>query len=85
MKYFIFILCFGFTGISQAQKAKVKVDGDTVLVNGEQSFILESAFLSSSIQMFNMRHELLATFDKTTVKRMVRYRIITKSWGGIAN
>jgi hypothetical protein len=73
MKYFIFMLCLGFTGISQAQKAKVKVDGDTVLVNGEQSFILENAFLSSSIQMFNMRHELLATFDKTTVKRMVRY------------
>jgi hypothetical protein len=73
MKYFIFILCFGFTGISQAQKAKVKVDGDTVLVNGEQSFILENAFLSSSIKMFNMRHELLATFDKTTVKRRVLY------------
>ena len=64
MKLFFFILFLGITGISQAQKAKIKIDGDIVLVNGEPAFILESPFLSASYNLYNMQHELLAAFSE---------------------
>ena len=35
MKLFLMILFLGITGISQAQKAKITIDGDIVIVNGE--------------------------------------------------
>ena len=65
MKLFIFILFLGITGISQAQKAKIKIDGDIVLVNGEPAFILESPILSATYNVYNMQHKLLAVFDET--------------------
>ena len=65
MKLLIFILFLGMTGISQAQKAKIKIDGDIVLVNGEPAFILESPILSATYNVYNMQHKLLAVFDET--------------------
>ncbi|MFM1947437.1 MAG: hypothetical protein RL207_1720 [Bacteroidota bacterium] len=66
MKLFIFILLIGLTGISQAQKAKIKIDGDIVLVNGEPAFILESPFLSASYNLYNIDHQPLAYFSQST-------------------
>jgi hypothetical protein len=72
MKLFIFILFLGITGISQAQKAKIKIDGDVVLVNGEPSFILESPVLSSSYNVYNMQNQLLAVFKETSSFRQIK-------------
>ena len=72
MKLFIFILFLGVAGISQAQKAKIKIDGDVVLVNGEPSFILESPVLSSSYNVYNMQNELLAVFKETSSFRQIK-------------
>ena len=65
MKLFLLILFLGITGISQAQKAKITIDGDIVNVNGEPAFILESPILSASYNLYNMQHELLAVFSET--------------------
>jgi hypothetical protein len=72
MKLFIFILFLGIAGISQAQKAKIKIDGDVVLVNGEPSFILESPVLSSSYKVYNMQNELLAVFNEISSFRQIK-------------
>lgn len=66
MKLFLILLFLGMTGISQAQKAKIKIDGDIVLVNGEPAFILESPILSATYNLYNMQHELLAVFSETS-------------------
>jgi hypothetical protein len=72
MKLFIFMLFLGFAGISQAQKAKIKIDGDIVLVNGEPAFILESPVLSASYNLYNVQHQLLAVFKETSSFRQIR-------------
>lgn len=72
MKLFIIILFLGMTGISQAQKAKIKIDGDIVLVNGEPSFILESPILSATYNVYNMQHKLLAVFNETSSFRQIK-------------
>lgn len=72
MKLFIFILFLGVAGISQAQKAKIKIDGDIVLVNGEPAFILESPVLSASYNLYNVQHQLLAVFKETSSFRQIR-------------
>jgi hypothetical protein len=72
MRLAIFMFLLAFAGISQAQKAKIKIDGDIVLVNGEPAFILESPVLSASYNLYNVQHQLLAVFKETSSFRQIR-------------
>lgn len=63
MKLFIFILLIGFAEISQAQKAKITIDHDIVLVDNQQVFKLVSTGVPSSYILYNMLNEQLAEFN----------------------
>lgn len=63
MKLFIFILFLGVAGISQAQKVKVTVDHDIILVDNQQVFKLVSSGVPTSYILYNMLNEPLAEFN----------------------
>ena len=72
MKLFIFILFLGITGISQAQKAKIKIDGDIVLVDNTPVFQLEEKGFPKSYTLYNMQNVPLATFETNFISEMLR-------------
>ena len=72
MKFTLLLLFFALIGTNHAQKAKIKIDGDIVLVNGEPAFILESPLLSASYNLYNIQHQLLAVFKETSSFRQIR-------------
>ncbi len=72
MKFTLLLLFFALIGTNHAQKAKIKIDGDVVLVNGEPSFILESPLLSSSYKVYNMQNELLVVFNQINSFRQIK-------------
>ncbi len=72
MKLFIFILFLGITGISQAQKAKIKIDGDIVLVDNTPVFQLEEKGFPKSFTLYSMQNVQLATFETNFISKMVR-------------
>jgi hypothetical protein len=72
MKLFIFILFLGITGISQAQKALIKIDGDIVLVDNIPVFQLEEKGFPKSYTLFNMQNVPLATFETNFISEMLR-------------
>jgi len=72
MKLFIFILFLGITGISQAQKAKIKIDGDIVLVDNIPVFQLEEKGFPKSFTLYSMQNVQLATFETNFISKMVR-------------
>jgi len=72
MKLFIFILFLGVTGISQAQKAKIKIDGDIVLVDNTPVFQLEEKGFPKSYTLYSMQNVQLATFETNFISEMLR-------------
>lgn len=72
MKLFLFILFLGITGISQAQKAKIKIDGDIVLVDNTPVFQLEEKGFPKSFTLYSMQNVQLATFETNFISKMVR-------------
>jgi hypothetical protein len=72
MKLFIFILFLGVAGISQAQKAKIKVDGDIVFANDVPVFQLETKGFPKSYTLYSMQHVQLATFETDFISKLER-------------
>jgi len=72
MKLFIFILFLGVAGISQAQKAKIKVDGDIVLADNVPVFQLADKGFPKSYTLYNMQNVQLATFETDFISKLER-------------
>jgi hypothetical protein len=72
MKLFIFILFLGVAGISQAQKAKIKVDGDIVFANDVPVFQLETKGFPKSYTLYSMQNVQLATFETDFISKLER-------------
>ena len=72
MKLFIFILFLGIAGISQAQKAKIKIDGDIVLVDNIPVFQLVEKGFPKSYTLYNMQNVQLATFESNFISELER-------------
>jgi hypothetical protein len=72
MKLFIFILFLGAAGISQAQKEKIKIDGNIVLFDNIPVFQLEEKGFPKSYTLYNMQNVPLATFETNFISEMLR-------------
>ena len=72
MRLAIFMFLLTFAGISQAQKAKVKIDGNIVLVDGTPVFQLEDKGFPKSYTLYSMQNVQLATFETNFISKMVR-------------
>jgi len=72
MKLFIFILFLGVAGISHAQKAKIKVDGDIVLADNVPVFQLADKGFPKSYTLYSMQNVQLATFETDFISKLER-------------
>lgn len=72
MRLAIFMFLLTFAGISQAQKAKIKVDGDIVFANDVPVFQLETKGFPKSYTLYSMQNVQLATFETDFISNLER-------------
>lgn len=72
MRLAIFMFLLAFAGISQAQKAKIKVDEDVVLANDVPVFQLETKGFPKSYTLYSMQNVQLATFETNFISKLER-------------
>lgn len=63
MRLAVFMFFLAFAGMNHAQKAKITVDHDIVLVDNQQVFKIVSNGIPSSYILYNMLNEPLAEFS----------------------
>jgi hypothetical protein len=74
MRLVILMFLLTFAGISQAQKAKIKVDGDVVLANDVPVFQLETKGFPKSYTLYSMQNVQLATFETDFISKWERQK-----------